>query len=44
MTRAALKYFELKLGDTIGFDQFVEACRAVAAASDWISHNDPSPG
>ena len=30
MTRAALKYFELKLGDTIGFEQYVEAARAVA--------------
>jgi hypothetical protein len=31
MTRPALRYFELKLGDTIGFDQYVEATRAVAA-------------
>jgi nicotinamidase-related amidase len=31
MTRAALKYYELKVGDTIGFDQYVAACRAVAA-------------
>jgi nicotinamidase-related amidase len=31
MTRAALKYFELKVGDTIGFEEYVDACRAVAA-------------
>lgn len=30
MTRAALKYFELKVGDTIGFEQYVAACQAVA--------------
>jgi len=28
MTRAALKYFELKLGDTIGFDQYMAALGA----------------
>ena len=31
-TRAALNYFMQVVGDTIGFAQFVEACRAVAAA------------
>jgi hypothetical protein len=31
MTRAALKYFELKIGDTVGFDDYVAACRSVAA-------------
>lgn len=30
MTRAALKYFELKVGDTIGFDDYVAACRVAA--------------
>ena len=32
MTRAALKYFELTIGDTIGAENYVAACRAVAAA------------
>jgi nicotinamidase-related amidase len=32
MTESALRYFQLKVGDTIGFDQFVEACRTAAAA------------
>ncbi|MGI8423743.1 MAG: cysteine hydrolase family protein [Chloroflexota bacterium] len=32
MTRAALKYFELKVGDTIGFDPYLAACRAIAGA------------
>jgi nicotinamidase-related amidase len=32
MTEAALKFFELKVGDTIAFDEYVAACRAVAAA------------
>ncbi|HEX2185164.1 MAG TPA: isochorismatase family protein, partial [Chloroflexota bacterium] len=32
MTRAALKYFQLKIGDTIAFDQYVAACDAVAGA------------
>jgi nicotinamidase-related amidase len=31
MTRAALEYFELVIGDTIGFDEYVAACRVVAA-------------
>ena len=30
MTRGALRYFEHVLGDTIGYQQFVDACRAVA--------------
>lgn len=29
MTRSALKYFQQAIGDTIGFDQFMEACRAI---------------
>ncbi len=33
MTEAALKYFELKIGDTIGFEEYVAACRSVAAAA-----------
>ncbi|HVG98051.1 MAG TPA: isochorismatase family protein [Chloroflexota bacterium] len=33
MTRSALKYFELKIGDTIGFDEYVAACRSVAAGA-----------
>lgn len=32
MTRAALKYFQQTVGDTIGFDQYIDACGAVAAA------------
>lgn len=28
MTEAALKFFELKVGDTIGFDEYVAACQA----------------
>jgi hypothetical protein len=32
MTRAALKYFELKLGDTIGFEDYIHACQSVAAS------------
>jgi nicotinamidase-related amidase len=32
MTEAALKFFELKVGDTIGFDEYIRACRAVVAA------------
>ncbi|MBI3971977.1 MAG: hypothetical protein HY332_11860, partial [Chloroflexi bacterium] len=32
MTRAALKYFELVIGDTIAFDDYVAACHAVAAS------------
>jgi len=32
MTEAALKFFELKVGDTIGFEEYVRACRAVARA------------
>ncbi len=32
MTQAALKYFELKIGDTIAFDDYMAACRAVAGA------------
>jgi hypothetical protein len=31
MTRSALKYFELKIGDTVGFEEYVAACRSVAA-------------
>ena len=31
MTESALKFFELKVGDTIAFDEYIEACRAVAA-------------
>lgn len=31
MTRAALKYFEQVIGDTIGFQEYVASCRAVAA-------------
>jgi len=31
MTRAALKYFQQVIGDTVGFAQFMEACQAVAA-------------
>jgi nicotinamidase-related amidase len=30
ITRAALKYFELVVGDTIAFDDYVAACRGVA--------------
>jgi len=30
VTQIALKYFMLKVGDTIGFRQFVDACRSVA--------------
>ncbi|MGH2355749.1 MAG: cysteine hydrolase family protein [Chloroflexota bacterium] len=32
MTQAALKFFELKVGDTIAFDEYVAACLAVAGA------------
>jgi nicotinamidase-related amidase len=32
MTQAALKYFELKIGDTITFENYVAACRTVAEA------------
>ena len=32
MTRSALKYFQQAVGDTVGYDQFIEACEAVAAA------------
>jgi len=31
MTRSALKYFQQAIGDTIGFEQYFQACRAVAA-------------
>jgi nicotinamidase-related amidase len=31
MTRAALKYFELTIGDTIAFEQYIAACQEVAA-------------
>jgi len=31
MTQAALKFFELKVGDTIACDEYLAACRAVAA-------------
>ena len=33
MTEAALKYFMLKVGDTIGFEQYLAACRSVAEAA-----------
>jgi nicotinamidase-related amidase len=29
MTRSALKYFELKIGDTLGFEQYIAACQAI---------------
>ncbi|HEX2326347.1 MAG TPA: isochorismatase family protein [Chloroflexota bacterium] len=32
MTEAALKFFQLKVGDTIAFQEYVDACRAVARA------------
>jgi nicotinamidase-related amidase len=32
MTRSALKYFQQAVGDTVAYDQFIEACQAVAAA------------
>ena len=32
MTRSALKYFQQAVGDTVGYEQFMEACEAVAAA------------
>jgi nicotinamidase-related amidase len=32
VTRMALKYIELTIGDGIGFDQYIAACPAVAAA------------
>ena len=32
LTRAALIQFQKQVGDTIGFDQFMAACRTVAAA------------
>lgn len=32
ITQSALKFFELKIGDTIGFDEYIQACHAVAAA------------
>jgi len=32
MTRSALKYFQQAIGDTIGFDQFIAACREVTQA------------
>ena len=32
MTRSALKYFQQAVGDTVGYEQFMAACRAVAAA------------
>jgi nicotinamidase-related amidase len=35
MTRAALKYFELTIGDTISLQQFVEACRAAARRTQY---------
>jgi nicotinamidase-related amidase len=33
MTRAALKYFQLTIGDTIGFAQYIGACQAVTAGA-----------
>ena len=32
VTRLALRYFELKVGDSICFDDYIGACKAVAAA------------
>jgi nicotinamidase-related amidase len=32
MTESALKFFELKVGDTIAFDEYIAACRAVSAS------------
>ncbi len=33
VTRMALNYFELKVGDSIGFDEYIGACKAVAHRS-----------
>ena len=32
VTRVALKYFQLTIGDTLGFEQYMAACQAVTAA------------
>ena len=32
VTQTALKEFQLKIGDTVGFEQYMAACAAVAAA------------
>jgi hypothetical protein len=32
MTESALKFFELKVGDTIAFDEYIAACRSVTTS------------
>jgi hypothetical protein len=34
VTEVTLKFFQRKVGDTVGFEQYVDACNAVAAARD----------
>ncbi|MBN1349247.1 cysteine hydrolase family protein [candidate division KSB1 bacterium] len=33
MTRCALKYFQQGIGDTVGFEQYVQACKTIAEAN-----------